>query len=59
VVNLTRANAVELAAARVRVNAICPGIILTPLLHQGREEQTWELLPQIQPWPASGTAPEG
>ncbi|MGQ0481126.1 MAG: SDR family NAD(P)-dependent oxidoreductase [Pseudonocardia sp.] len=54
VVNLTRANAVELAAARVRVNAICPGIILTPLLHQGREEQTRELLPQIQPWPDYG-----
>ncbi len=54
VVNLSRANSVELAPSRIRVNAICPGIILTPLLHQGREEQTRELLPEIQPWPDYG-----
>jgi NAD(P)-dependent dehydrogenase (short-subunit alcohol dehydrogenase family) len=54
VVNLSRSNAVELAASRIRVNAICPGIILTPLLHQGREEQMRELLPKIQPWPEYG-----
>lgn len=54
VINLSRSNAVELAPSRIRVNAICPGIILTPLLHQGREEQTRALLPEIQPWPDYG-----
>jgi NAD(P)-dependent dehydrogenase (short-subunit alcohol dehydrogenase family) len=38
VINLTRATAVELAADRIRVNAICPGGILTPLLHRGNPE---------------------
>jgi short subunit dehydrogenase len=32
VLNLTQAVAAELAADRVRVNAVCPGAILTPLL---------------------------
>lgn len=32
VVNLTRAAAVELARYRIRVNAICPGAVETPLL---------------------------
>ncbi|HEY9418364.1 MAG TPA: SDR family oxidoreductase [Pseudonocardia sp.] len=54
VINLSRSNAVELASSRIRVNAICPGIIMTPLLHQGREEQTRALLPEIQPWPDYG-----
>ena len=38
VINLTRAVAVELAPDRIRVNAICPGGILTPLLHRGNPE---------------------
>lgn len=54
VINLTRANAVELAPLRIRVNALCPGLILTPLLHQGREEQIRALMPDIQPWPDHG-----
>ena len=33
VVQLTRVAAVELAAHRVRVNAVCPGGILTPILY--------------------------
>ena len=54
VINFTRSAAVDLAAARVRVNAICPGVILTPLLHQGREWEFRELLPKVQPWPEEG-----
>ncbi len=54
VINLSRSIAVELAAHRIRVNAICPGVILTPLLHQGREEQMRKLLPSVQPWPDHG-----
>ena len=38
-INLTRAVAVELAPQRIRVNAICPGGILTPLLHRGSPER--------------------
>ncbi len=57
VVNLTRAAAVELAADRIRVNAICPGAIDTPLLAQGRRKVT-EDEPRLrfQPWPDHGRA---
>jgi NAD(P)-dependent dehydrogenase (short-subunit alcohol dehydrogenase family) len=54
VINLTRAAAVELAEHRVRVNAICPGGILTPLLHRGSEEAMKRVLENLQPWPAVG-----
>jgi NAD(P)-dependent dehydrogenase (short-subunit alcohol dehydrogenase family) len=54
VVNLTRAVAVELAAQRIRVNAICPGGILTPLLHRGSPDAIAPLLSQLQPWPEVG-----
>ena len=40
VINLTRGAAVELAPERIRVNAICPGFIATPLAEQGRPEST-------------------
>lgn len=51
VVNLTRAAAVELAAHRIRVNAICPGAILTPLMHGGRPDEVSERLRRTLPWP--------
>ena len=54
VVNLSRAVAVELAAARIRVNAICPGGILTPLLHRGNPEPIAAVLQKLQPWPEVG-----
>jgi len=54
VINLTRAVAVELAPAKIRVNAICPGGILTPLLHRGNPEPIAQLLQQLQPWPEIG-----
>jgi NAD(P)-dependent dehydrogenase (short-subunit alcohol dehydrogenase family) len=55
VINLSRAAAVELAEHRIRVNAICPGGILTPLLHRGNEELVKRRLEGLQPWPAVGT----
>lgn len=54
VINLTRAVAVELAAKRIRVNAICPGGILTPLLHRGNEDAMRPVLEKFQPWPDAG-----
>jgi NAD(P)-dependent dehydrogenase (short-subunit alcohol dehydrogenase family) len=54
VINLTRAVAVELAPHLIRVNAICPGGILTPLLHRGSPEAIEPLLLKLQPWPEAG-----
>lgn len=54
VINLTRAVAVELAPQRIRVNAICPGGILTPLIHRGSPEAMEPLLVGMQPWPEAG-----
>lgn len=54
VINLSRAVAVELAPAKIRVNAICPGAILTPLLHRGSPEALAPILEKAQPWPEAG-----
>lgn len=54
VINLTRAVAIELAAERIRVNAICPGGILTPLLHRGDPDSLAPVLDALQPWPEHG-----
>jgi len=54
VINLTRAAAVELAPDRIRVNAICPGYILTPLADGGDAERTRKAFTTAQPWPDYG-----
>jgi NAD(P)-dependent dehydrogenase (short-subunit alcohol dehydrogenase family) len=54
VINLTRAVAIELAPQQIRVNAICPGGILTPLLHRGSPDAIEPLLRKLQPWPQAG-----
>ncbi|MEX2205943.1 MAG: SDR family oxidoreductase [Myxococcota bacterium] len=54
VVNLSRAAAVELAADKIRVNAICPGGILTPLVHRGSPEAARPRMQKLQPWPEVG-----
>jgi NAD(P)-dependent dehydrogenase (short-subunit alcohol dehydrogenase family) len=54
VVNLTQTTAVELAQHRVRVNAICPGVIVTPLMDRGKPERAAERAATLQPWPDAG-----
>ena len=54
VVSLTKSAAVELAADRIRVNAICPGFIVTPLADGGRPDSARERFATAQPWPEHG-----
>ena len=49
VVSLSKTTAAELAPHDIRVNAICPGVIFTPLMHSGNEEQAEEVIEEIQP----------
>lgn len=53
VLNLTRVAAEELAADRIRVNSVCPGLIVTPLAVDD-EARTAAALEGVQPWPDLG-----
>ncbi|MBI3249815.1 MAG: SDR family oxidoreductase [Deltaproteobacteria bacterium] len=54
VVNLTKAAAIQLAPDRIRVNAICPGGILTGLTDRGNPEVAAKAMDTFQPWPEHG-----
>jgi NAD(P)-dependent dehydrogenase (short-subunit alcohol dehydrogenase family) len=54
VVNLTRSASLELAPDKIRVNAICPGGILTPLIHRGSPDAARPRMKELQPWPEVG-----
>ena len=54
VISMTKSSAVELSEDRIRVNAVCPGYIVTPLADGGNEEATKKLFSNWQPWPDYG-----
>lgn len=54
VVSMTKSAAVELAPDRIRVNAICPGFIATPLAGAGDEARAARAFEGAQPWPETG-----
>jgi NAD(P)-dependent dehydrogenase (short-subunit alcohol dehydrogenase family) len=54
VINLTKNAAVQLAADRIRVNAIAPGGIHTPLLQAKDDAQMRAFMMGRQPWPDTG-----
>ena len=54
VVSMTKSAAVELAQDRIRVNAICPGFIATPLADGGKPEKIREIFSRSQPCPEYG-----
>ena len=54
VINLTETTAIELAPHAIPVNAICPGIIFTPLMHHGDEVDAERVMAELQPYPKRG-----
>jgi len=56
VVSITRSTAEELAPHRIRVNAVCPGVIFTPLAVGKDDTVLGEVVERLQPWPDRGTS---
>ncbi len=54
VISMSKSAAVELGPDKIRVNAICPGFIVTPLADGGHHEATKSAFAKSQPWPDYG-----
>jgi len=54
VINLSETSALELAPHSIRVNAINPGVIFTPLMHSGDEADAEQMVAELQPLPRRG-----
>ncbi|MDO8705905.1 MAG: glucose 1-dehydrogenase [Sulfuricaulis sp.] len=54
VINLTQNAALELAPGHIRVNAIAPGFVQTPLIHAKSKEDMARFVGGRQPWPDTG-----
>ncbi len=51
ILSLTRQLAVEYGAAGIRVNAVCPGTIDTPLVRRNLQQRGWKLESASEPYP--------
>jgi NAD(P)-dependent dehydrogenase (short-subunit alcohol dehydrogenase family) len=59
VIALTRAMAARYAAEGIRINAICPGLIRTPMSRRAQEDPAvLEMLPGLQPLTGDFGEPE-
>jgi len=54
VINLTKGAALQLAIDHIRVNAICPGGVLTALTDRGDPAAAGKQMDNFQPWPEHG-----
>ncbi|HYA35410.1 MAG TPA: SDR family NAD(P)-dependent oxidoreductase [Candidatus Binataceae bacterium] len=57
VISLSRSASIELAADKIRVNCICPGLIATPLTYNripGGEQTASQVFAGFQPWKRTG-----
>src|SRR5690606_12816466 len=54
VISLTESAAIELAPDYIRVNAIAPGGIHTPLIPVKSEDEMKQFMKDKQPWPETG-----
>jgi NAD(P)-dependent dehydrogenase (short-subunit alcohol dehydrogenase family) len=54
VINMTRAAAVQMSKTGIRINTVCPGGVLTPLVHRGNEAAMEKPMADSQPLPIAG-----
>ncbi len=58
IVNMTKTLGIELSGRGIRVNAVCPGVILTPLIRNGCDDDTLAGFVRMHPIGRLGAADE-